>query len=362
MTHQRGNSLQKFGLTGRANRNHGGLNTASASVSYHLDSQGSFRLKEQSSGGQKLPQVHRQLQQARNLASERQSAQEDLNALLSSKQDSRKPGLPSQAFDFTQRNIEQVRQQRMQATVEMDNARKQIDHIHQALCVDEIMLHDPKKLERLQTLMDPSLKERFMTSPLHFQVAENFNTLNTAGLAIFEQVTCYRAELGQTLSKLMQCYSALYLQQLHVFNLTDSQRQEYFKARMDRLVADEEAVRTREEQHRQHLAQIRELQLGKERQIEQLKQKEADLESHVETLQRLIEEQWKDTQKPRLLSDEEFKKAWRDLNFKWNKRKLNDKEEGFDMDKSVEAILEMETSFKEHAELTKDKKLNLLDL
>ena len=32
------------------------------------------------------------------------------------------------------------------------------------------------------------------------------------------------------------------------------------------------------------------------------------------------------------------------------------------MNKSIETIIEMETAFKEHAELTEDKKINLLDL
>ena len=79
-------------------------------------------------------------------------------------------------------------------------------------------------------------------------------------------------------------------------------------------------------------------------------------------LETIIEEQWKGTQMPKLMNDEEFQKAWRDLNFKWNKKKLNDKEESFDPDKAFETIMAMETEFQKHAELTEDKRLNLKDI
>jgi len=86
------------------------------------------------------------------------------------------------------------------------------------------------------------------------------------------------------------------------------------------------------------------------------------LEKQVQLLQGLLEEQWKDTQKPKLLGDDELERARRDLNFKWNKKKINDKADGFDVEKTVETVLQMEDSFQQHAELTEKKKMNLLDL
>lgn len=169
MTQQRGNSLPKFAMAERMNKLKGGLATASASVTYYNGSQGSFRQKGQSQhAASKLPNVN----QMRNLVSERESLQDEGGQNLSQSlfQDAprKKGGLPIQAFDITQRNIENVRGARVQlATIEMENARKQIDHIHQLLSVDQVTKNEPWRLEKLQSLMDPTLKERFMSSPLH---------------------------------------------------------------------------------------------------------------------------------------------------------------------------------------------------
>lgn len=75
-----------------------------------------------------------------------------------------------------------------------------------------------------------------------------------------------------------------------------------------------------------------------------------------------MEDQWKGTQKPRLLTDEEFKKAWRDINYKWNKKKINNLDDKYDRSKEFDIVMGMEEAFEEHAKLTQDKKINLLDL
>lgn len=160
----------------------------------------------------------------------------------------------------------------------------------------------------------------------------------------------------------MQCYSALYLQQLNVFNLTDSQRQAIFQERMSRLAEEEESISLRERRHEQMVIQVREMQEAKQKLVDDLKQREADLMKQNERLQKMIEEQWKGTQEPRLLSDDEFQKAWRDISFRWNKKKINDKDESFDPDTSLETILAMETTFQKHAETTEDKRINLKDI
>ena len=104
------------------------------------------------------------------------------------------------------------------------------------------------------------------------------------------------------------------------------------------------------------------MQEAKQKLVDDLKQREADLMKQNERLQKIIEEQWKGTQEPKLLSDDEFQKAWRDISFRWNKKKINDKDESFDPDTSLETILAMETTFQKHAETTEDKRINLKDI
>lgn len=366
----KGPSLPKFSKTGRAQRLQGmatGPGADSATISYYNGSQDSIHEQGPPEGG-RLPTVGNQPEAAGshrinpNLMSDRMSAPDETYLLRSHHQEPRKPGLSIEDFDFTMRNISRIRSLRVQKTVEMENARKQIDEIHESLGVSEIKLEDRRRLERLQNAMEPMVKERFMSSPLHSQITQNWNTLNGAGLALFEQVSCYRVELGQSLQKLMQCYSALYLQQLNVFNLTDSQRQAIFQERMSRLAEEEESISLRERRHEQMVIQVREMQEAKQKLVDDLKQREADLMKQNERLQKMIEEQWKGTQEPRLLSDDEFQKAWRDISFRWNKKKINDKDESFDPDTSLETILAMETTFQKHAETTEDKRINLKDI
>ena len=58
------------------------------------------------------------------------------------------------------------------------------------------------------------------------------NTLNKAALGIFEQVSLYRAEMGQSLQQLVECYSVLFLKQYDVFNHTENDKEQLYNSKM----------------------------------------------------------------------------------------------------------------------------------
>ena len=70
--------------------------------------------------------------------------------------------------------------------------------------------------------------------------------MNKAGLEIFDQVSCYRVELGQTLQQLMECYSVIFLKQFEVFMECENQMQKSLIVREEKLNVKENNLRNEE--------------------------------------------------------------------------------------------------------------------
>ena len=83
---------------------------------------------------------------------------------------------------------------------------------------------DITRITNLQSLMSPAIRNRFLEIPMHQQITEEINFVNQAGIEIFDQVSCYRVELGQTLQQLLECFSVIFLKQYEVFNMTENEK------------------------------------------------------------------------------------------------------------------------------------------
>ena len=93
----------------------------------------------------------------------------------------------------------------------MEKSRQQIQDIYKALDVKKHTLGDLNKLTNIQNLMSPTIKNRFLQNMMHQEITEEINILNSASIEIFEQVSCYKVELGLTLQQLLETFTMLFI-------------------------------------------------------------------------------------------------------------------------------------------------------
>ena len=71
--------------------------------------------------------------------------------------------------------------------------------------------------------------------------------MNKAALDIFDQVSCYRIELGQTLKELIECYSVIFTRTFDVF-IDQEQHMQASILEREKLMLAREIDLKREEQ------------------------------------------------------------------------------------------------------------------
>ena len=70
---------------------------------------------------------------------------------------------------------------------------------------------DVSGLQSIQTYLSPKLKQEFYHHEAYQTVFQDANQLNQAFLLVADMVTCYRAELGGMLRKLVEGYNSVIL-------------------------------------------------------------------------------------------------------------------------------------------------------
>lgn len=136
-------------------------------------------------------------------------------------------GSDSIVFDHVKKNLF-IREKKTLASQAMEKSRSQIQAIYKALEVQSTTLGDLNKISKIQNLMSPVIRNKFLKNQMHYELTEEINLLNQASIEIFEQVSCYKMELGLTLKQLLETFTILFIQQYEIFNMTENQKEQEF--------------------------------------------------------------------------------------------------------------------------------------
>ena len=144
---------------------------------------------------------------------------------------------------------------------------------------------------------------------MHQQITDEINFVNQAGIEIFDQVYNYRTELGQTLQQLLECFAVIFLKQYEVFNMTENEKDKAAELKQRDLDEQDKEVTDKQNDLASKTEMIRQLIESKDIELEALKVTNAELNEQIDQLNVMVEEEWKDKQRRKLVTDEELTQA-----------------------------------------------------
>lgn len=142
--------------------------------------------------------------------------------------------------------------------------------------------------------MNPLIKSRFLSNPLHQQITNEINFLNSAGIDIFEQVYNYRTELGKTLQQLLECFSVIFLKQYEVFNQTENEKDSAATQKQLLIEQQERDLKENERELASKTEMIKKLIESKDQEIYELQTLNSELMQQNAELGTMVEEEWRE--------------------------------------------------------------------
>ena len=130
-------------------------------------------------------------------------------------------------------------------------------------------------------------------------------SLNDATIDFCDQVSGYKLELCNSLQSLLQCFNVIYLKQQETFYKSELAKDKTFVDQIAQLQQQKRDQDKREKEINQKQEMIKSLLHGKDQEIEALKDQEQQMNKQIEQLNSMIEEQWKTTERKKLVITED---------------------------------------------------------